>query len=205
MTIETTYEKMDGPPVDLAVWTITQLVSARACLRAAAGAVGVAAWPRRKLPAEPKDLRLDGRLLSLARNNREKTMIGSDGKALLWVGAGPSLLIEDVTDFERTTAIWDGGVRSQIYTSPSDDEPYVELELLGRLQTLSIGQTASLKVRYTLVPRTGGDPLTEARRIWLEPREINEVAGHEHDREQRPRTVVVAGRSPPSRRRRRSV
>jgi hypothetical protein len=163
----------------VAVWTITQLISPERLFVLVPERSAFPDGHARKLPAEPKDLRLDGRLLSLARDTREKTMIGSDGRALLWVGAGPSLLIEDVTDFERTTAKWDGGFRSQIYTSPTDDEAYVELELVGRPQTLTIGETATMTVRYTLVPRTGGDPLVEAQRIWLRPRKVDEVARHE--------------------------
>ena len=46
---------------------------------------------RNRLPAPPRNVRVDGQLLSLGRDPAEKTMIGSDGDALLWIGEGREL------------------------------------------------------------------------------------------------------------------
>jgi hypothetical protein len=167
MTIETTYEKVAGAPVQVAVWTIAQLVSPA---RAFVLLPKRSAFPdgyRSLLPAAPKELAVNGRLLSLARDAAEKTMIATDGDALLWVGDGPDLLIENITP-ARDGAVekWLEGTHSQIYTSPDGSESYVELELLGPLHDLAPGRTASLTSRYTLIRRDETDPLAEAQRVF---------------------------------------
>jgi hypothetical protein len=166
LTIETVYEKVQGSPISVAVWTIAQLVSPERLFVLLPERSAFPNGHARRMRAEPRDLTLDGRLLSLGRDLTEKTMIASDGEALLWVGAGPSLLIENVTVSDTVAVKWPDGARSQIYTSPTDAEPYVELELLGPLRVLGAGQTATMTVRYTLIPRAGGDPMAEARRIF---------------------------------------
>jgi hypothetical protein len=165
MSIETTYEKVRGAPVRVGVWTITQLVSPERVFVLLPERSTFAGGHRRLLPPEPKDFAVEGRLLSLARDTVQKTMIASDGDALLWVGDGPDLLIENVTPASAAGADWPEGAHSQIYTSSDGAEPYVELELLGPLRDLAPEQTVSLASRYTLVPRVEADPLAEARRL----------------------------------------
>jgi hypothetical protein len=163
MSIETTYEKVSGAPMRVGVWTITQLVSPERMFVLLPERSAFAGGHRRVLPPVPKDFAVDGRLLSLARDTAEKTMIASDGDALLWVGDGPDLLIENTTP--ASGASWPEGAHSQIYTSPDGAEAYVELELLGPLHDLAPGQSASLTTRYTLVRRVDADPVDEARRV----------------------------------------
>jgi hypothetical protein len=84
---------------------------------------------------------VNGRLLSLARDTAQKTMIATDGDALLWVGDGPDLLIEKPhAGALAREAEWHEGTHSQIYTSSDDAESYVELELLGPLHELEPGR-----------------------------------------------------------------
>jgi hypothetical protein len=171
MTIETTYEKVSGAKVQVSVWTIAQLISPA---RAFVLLPKRSAFPdgyRSLLPAAPKELALNGRLLSLARDTAQKTMIATDGDALLWVGDGPDLLIENRTPAragvqEKSEERWPEGTHSQIYTSSDDAESYVELELLGPLHDLEPGQSATLTSRYTLIPRGEADPLAEAQRVF---------------------------------------
>jgi len=167
MLIETTYEKVEGPPVRVAVWTITQLVSPDRVFALLPERSSFAGGHRSTLPAAPKDVRLDGRLLGLARHPTEKTMLVNDAEALLWVGPGRDLVIETVgTQPADGAAPRPGRARAQIYTSPDGAEPYVELELLGPLVDLAPGQRATMKVRYRLVRREQADPTAEARRIF---------------------------------------
>jgi hypothetical protein len=165
MTIETSFEKVQGPPVRVGVWTITQLESPdRMFVRLPERS----AFPngyKRLLPVEPYGLGGSGRVLSLARHPTEKTMLGSDGDALLWMGDGPNLLLENETARTAVSGEWPDGVHAQIYTSPLEHEKYVELELLERVRELSAGQAASMKVRYTLIPRSDPDPFVEAKRV----------------------------------------
>jgi hypothetical protein len=167
LTIETTFEKTQGQRVRVAVWTITQLSAPDRLF---------VLLPERSvfpdgyalvLPAAPRDLRRDGALLSLARDPVQKTMIGSDGQALLWIGGGLDLLIENVTAGPaEPTARWPADAHAQVYTNPGESDGYVELELLERLRDLEVGDSASMTVRYTLTVRRQADPLAEARAVF---------------------------------------
>jgi hypothetical protein len=175
--IDTAYEKVEGPPVRVAVWTITQLQSPDRmfALLSERDRPAFSGGYRSLLPARPKDLRIDGRLLGIARDTNEKTMIAIDADALVWVGSGRTLLIQNAGTYVATGPNWQpteesaprpGGARAQIYTSPDGAEPYVELELLGPLVDLTPGQRAMMSVRYRLVRREEMDPITEARRLF---------------------------------------
>jgi hypothetical protein len=165
LTIDTAYEKVDGAPVRIGVWTIAQLVPPERLFVWLPERSAFPGGHALRLPTPPLDLRLEGRLLSLARDPGGKTMLGSDGEALLWVGGGPDLLIETVAQSEGGSG-WPEGAHAQIYTSPDDAERYVELELCARLHELRTGDRITLKTRYTLVPRTEGDPIAEAKRVF---------------------------------------
>jgi len=116
-----------------------------------------------RMPDRPKDLRTDGRLLSLARDPSIKSMLGSDGDAVLWVGVGNDLLIENLTDGAgdpAPSAAWPDGAHVQIYTNQGQAEPYVELELLGRLRELRPGDQTTMTARYTLKRRVAANPIS---------------------------------------------
>ena len=165
--IRTTYEKVEGPPVRVAVWTITQLVSPDRLFALLPEASAFPGGHRSVLPAAPKDLTVDGRLLGLARHPTEKTMLVNDADALLWVGPGRNLVIETrATQPADGTAPRPGGAHAQIYTSPDGAEPYVELELMGPLVDLAPGQSTEMDVRYRLLRREKADALEEARRVF---------------------------------------
>ena len=176
MLITTTYEKVEGAPVRIAVWTITQLQPPERIFVRLPPRSAFAGGYRSRLPAPPRDLRTDGRLLSLAHDATEKTMITSDGDALLWLGEGRSLVIETLDASEspapaaQENRSWPDGAHAQIYTSPDADQRYVELELLGPLADLRAGQSTSMRVRYRLIRRAEKDPLREAQRIFDERR-----------------------------------
>jgi hypothetical protein len=167
MTIETRYEKVRGAPVRVGVWTIAQLGSPDRLFVLLPERSAFEQGHVTRLPVAPRDLKVEGRLLSLARDPAEKTMIGSDGDALLWVGDGPDLLIERVAPPAGEPGDWPEGAHAQIYTSSDDAEKYVELELFGRVRELRIGDSATMTARYTLSARRESDPLAEAKRVLL--------------------------------------
>jgi hypothetical protein len=181
MTIETSYQKVQGRPVRVGIWTITQLASPDRAFILLPTHSALAAGYTNLLPSLPKDLTIDGRLLSLARDPVNKTMIGSDGSALLWVGNGPSpdLLVETEPKTESKTktvsvaghnAEWpEQGSHSKIYTNSGEELKYVEFELLAQLRDLSRGETASATSVYRLIPRTESDPLAEAKKAFERP------------------------------------
>jgi len=173
--VETAYKNVGGAPVRVAVWTITQLTSPDRVFALLPRTSSFPGGYKNLMPATPKDLRVDGRLLSLARDPAEKTMIASDADALLWVGPGRDLAIEKVEThvdagyMVRTAAPGAphvGGAHAQIYTSSDAAEPYVELELMGPLVDLAPGDRAVMNVRYRLIRRREADPLAEARRVF---------------------------------------
>jgi hypothetical protein len=178
MTIETSYQKVQGAAVRVGLWTITQLASPDRAFILLPMHSALAAGYTNLLPSPPKDLTIDGRLLSVARDPVDKTMIGSDGSALLWVGNGPSpdLLVETEPSTETKTktvsaagqdAEWpEQGSHSKIYTNSGEELKYVEFELLARLRPLSRGETASATSVYRLIPRTQSDPLAEAKKAF---------------------------------------
>ena len=174
MFVETAY-KRGATPVRVAVWTITQLTSPDRVFALLPERSAFPGGYKSLMPAPPKDLRVDGRLLSLVRDTKEKTMIASDADALLWVGPGRDLLIEKVE--ARVDGLYMmrgfgpdspyvGGAHAQIYTSSDGAEPYVELELLGPLVDLAPGERAVMNVSYRLIRRQEADPLAEARRVF---------------------------------------
>jgi hypothetical protein len=194
VTIETQYEKVQGARLDVGIWTIAQLAPPeRMFVQLPERSVFPGGY-RKKLPAPPRDLRVDGRLLSMARDTVDKTQIATDGDSLLWVGDGPDLLVEAVYastqrpgtaqspwartshEFPSLTGLppkpstgspldWPGGVHAQLYTNPDGEQRYVELELLGRMHQLGPGDSATFTVRYTLIVRSETDPLTEAQKV----------------------------------------
>lgn len=160
--VTTTYEKVQGPPVEAGVWVITQTQDP------------VAAF----LPI-PKDSRYPGGFshqwgvptnhvavrqdwVELRRDKVASHKIGNDAGQIVWVGKEWVLSIQ--TDRDAAAPHADEGCSTEIYTNP-DPTPYVELETLGRLQTMKVGDRLSATNRYTLLPRHSKDPLEEARHI----------------------------------------
>ena len=162
MRIRTEFRKLTGSPVSVGVWTITQM---RAPER-----ISIQLPPHSKFAkgyvhltgAQPADLRIDGRILSFARHPRELVKIGSDGISLAWVGENCVVRI----DAEPGPGDYpDGGCVTQVYTNP-DPLPYVELETLGPLTAMSIGDRIERTAVYTVSPRSTSDPQAEAHKAF---------------------------------------
>ena len=164
MTIETSYEKVRGQPVQVGVWTITQLVSPDRVFVLLPQHSAFAGGYKSLLKDPPSDVRLDGPLLSLTRNPAAESMVGNDGTALLWVGTGPDLRVEGMSS--TTSGDYPAGMRAHIYTNPGDKLAYVELEVLDRVPELKVGQTTTMRNTYTLIRRSESDPLAEARKVF---------------------------------------
>ena len=161
LRIRTEYRKLLGGPVRVGIWTITQLrepervaILLKDNSQFANGYLGLlAAWPA--------ELMLDGRHLWLKRHTREQVKIGTDGSCMVWVGTGCALRI----DAEAGPGEYpDGGCVTEIYTNP-DPLAYVELEVLGPLQTINTGERIERTSVYTLRPRSTSDPEDEARKM----------------------------------------
>jgi hypothetical protein len=149
MNIVTTYEKVQGDPVHTGIWTITQLTSpenvyaeipAKSAL--ADGYTNLGQGPLFEMDREADRVRI-------RRDPKRSTMVGTDGNWLLWNGNGMSLKIER-TSTPPANADWpDKGTRLHIYTNP-DNQPYIEMEVMGALTTMKVGDKISSSNRYTL-------------------------------------------------------
>ena len=83
MTIETVYEKVQGTPVRVAIWSITQLVSPERAFIYAPGHSAFVTGYVNLMPTPISGLRSDGRLVSVTRDSEKNSMIGSDSDGSL--------------------------------------------------------------------------------------------------------------------------
>jgi hypothetical protein len=162
LRIVTTYEKLYGKPVDLSVWVITQLQEPAGVF------IPVPAKSRfpdgfsHQADQVPSDLRVDRGLVSLTRRHDVGTKIGSDAGILLWVGDKYALRID--APVIAGGSYPDQGCSVEVYTNP-DPAAYVELETLGPLRRLSVGDRISATNTYTLSRRSQATAEAEAREL----------------------------------------
>jgi hypothetical protein len=160
MRIRTEYHKLSGAPVTVGIWTITQMREPeRVCMLLPAKSKFAAGYVR-LLEAEPANLKIDGRLLSLTRHARQQVKVGSDGSSMAWLGQNCVVRIDtEIGPGEYP----DGGCVTEVYTNP-DPLQYVELETLGPLTTMNPGDRIEQTTVYTVMPRSTPDLETEAER-----------------------------------------
>lgn len=161
LRIQTEFSKIHGSASAVGVWAIAQMQDPQ---RIYVPLPEKSKFPRgyvSLLEGQPAKLKIDGRLLSLARHPRNCTKIGADAASLVWMGANCALRI----DTERKPGIYpDGGCVTEIYTNPSPGN-YVELESMGPLATMNSGDRLEQATSYTLLPRTTSDADAEAERV----------------------------------------
>jgi hypothetical protein len=162
LRITTEFQKEKGTSVDVSVWVITQLPEPERVFALLPEHSEFPCGFQRQRGPLPKDLRRDGRFLSLKRDPREYIKIGTDATCILWMDQRRALLIRA----EDTCGAYpDGGCRTEIYTNP-DPLHYVELETLGPLSTLEVGARIAAHNLYTLLRRTTPDCMLEAQRAF---------------------------------------
>jgi hypothetical protein len=161
LRIRTEYLKLVGSAVRVGIWTITQMQTPeRACMMLSVPSNFDGGYISLR-EAEPAGLKIEGRLLSLECHPSELVKIGSDASSLAWVGQSCAVRI----DAEQGPGEYpEGGCVTQIYTNP-EPEPYVEMETLGPLANLSIGDRIERTTLYTVFPRSVADPEAEARKV----------------------------------------
>jgi hypothetical protein len=165
MRITTTFEKVRGEPVAVGIWTVTQLRHPRLI---AAPAPKTPAFPngfRMQIGEMPPGLKSQEGMLSLPFPPQESYKLGTESATLLWVGEKWVLRI----DSPRLAGAEypDGGCSAEVCAVPEPD-PYVEMEMLGPLLTLKIGERTSHTSTYSLLKRRGEDPEAEAKGLLRE-------------------------------------
>jgi hypothetical protein len=162
MRIATEFRKLQGPAVEVAIWTITQLREPEAVLL---WLPAPSRFPRGYIPLqqdEPAELNRRGRLLSLKRSPNFFTKIGSDAGSMAWLGKTSVLRIDaEVGPGEYP----DGGCVTEVYTNP-DPRKYVELETMGPLLKINSGERIRRTTIYTALPRRAHDMKFEAEDLF---------------------------------------
>lgn len=164
MSIVTTYRKTEGPPVRAGVWIITQLKHPVAVFAPVPEHSIFPTGHNKQSDNLPEGLVLANGLLSLRRDAKRSSKIGTDAEALLW--AGEKELVEIRSPRVPGAEYPDQGSSAEVYTNP-DPNAYVELELLGPLRDLKVGDSVSQTNTYTLHRREGA-LLEQAKKI-LQP------------------------------------
>lgn len=162
MRITTRYDKVEGVPRKVGVWVITQCQSPEAVFAPVPDTTPYVEGFNRQSAELPLDLQVKDGLISLKRHPKTSHKIGNDASALLWVGKRVSLLVESPR--QPGLEYPDQGSSAEIYTNP-DPNAYVELELLGPLSELSIGQSITHTIEYTLSRRTEKSAEAEAWKL----------------------------------------
>lgn len=154
MTIRTIYEKVQGDPVKVGVWVITQLGEPEKAAMIVPEKSQYAEGYNKQMEVLPQDLKREGRLISVTRDPKNSTKIGSDAGTLIWMDKDLYLEIDSprVAGGEYP----DQGSSAEIYTNP-DPLKYIELETLGPLHTMKVGDKIERTNRYTLLRRADGE------------------------------------------------
>jgi hypothetical protein len=161
MRIRTTYRKIVGSPVTVSVWSITQMQEPEQVFLQMKEDSTLPDGFIRLIDAEPEGLRIEDGLLSLARDPAKCAKIGADAISMVWVGRK---LVVRIDAEDGPGEYPDGGCVTEVYTNP-DPLPYVELETLGPLTTMSAGDRIERTTVYTITPRSEADPEAEARKF----------------------------------------
>ena len=162
LRIATEYRKLVGGAVRVGIWTITQMREPERVCMLLPAASRFADGFTRLMSAEPADLKIDGRVLSLRRHQRQHVKVGTDGSSIAWLGPNCVVRIDAET---RPGEYPDGGCSTEVYTCP-DPLQYVELETLGPLTTMNPGDRIEQTTVYTVTPRSTTDLDAEARKAF---------------------------------------
>jgi hypothetical protein len=151
MRIATTYEKISGDPVTVSVWVITQVRDPVAVFMPVPEKSLFPAGATKEWPVPAEFLRRETGWMRFTRNPDKSQKTGNDGTALVW--AGTRQLLRITIPRIPGAAYPDSGCSVEIYAN-EDPFPYVELETLGPLKTLSLGERSSATATYRLARRS---------------------------------------------------
>lgn len=162
MTITTRFEKTAGPPMEVGVWTITQ-VRDPAAIYAVLPETPRAGAPYVRMSEElPANLKVEHDLIALTRDPHKNRKIGVRAATLVWIGRSELLRIDST--LVPGARYPDQESSAEIYTN-EDPLAYVELEILGPLEKLAVGGHIERQSTYTLAHRTENDPEMEIKKL----------------------------------------
>lgn len=149
MTITTTFEKLKGEPRKVAVWVITQLKDPERILVSVPKDTRYPEGFDKQSKELPEHFKVQNGTISLKRDPKKSTKIGTEATMLTWIGEKHGLRIESarVPNAEYP----DNGSSAEVYTN-FDPLKYVELEMLGPFKEMKIGDKLEQTNLYTLIP-----------------------------------------------------
>jgi hypothetical protein len=162
LRVRTEFRKLRCAPVKVGVWVVTQLRNPVKAFILLPEKPELEGGYKRECGIVPKALTLDGRLLSLERDEKVVAKIGTEGTRILWVGEEETLLVEtepEAGEFNFPLC------QTEVYTN-FDPLDYIEVETQGAFSSLGVGDTIAKTNTYTLAPRREADPTAEARRAF---------------------------------------
>lgn len=164
MTIMTIYEKLEGLPVTVAVWTITQFKDPQGVFVPLPKTSVFTDGYLKQSKETPAELKRVGQLLSMTRGPNVSTKIGTDADALVWIGDKHVVRIDSPRAPNATYP--DQGSSAEVYTN-LDPLKYVELEMLGPLSQMKAGDRIERTNTYTLSRRHEKKAGDEARKLII--------------------------------------
>ncbi len=162
MSIQTTYHKKEGPPVTVSIWIITQLKDPELMLMPLPAKSIFADGYNKQSARLPLGLDVRDNAVLCRRSPTDNAKIGSDASRIFW--ADKTHVVEVFSERDKNGEFPDNGSSAEIYTN-ADPNKYIELELLGPLKTLRVGESMSRKQIYRLHRRTSAAVETELRRL----------------------------------------
>lgn len=162
MRIETTYEKVEGDPTEISVWVITQMKSPEAVFIPVPKETRFPAGSTTNWGIPSAHFQLVDGLVRFTRDLQSAHKIGNDAGQMVWMGPREVVRIDLLGP--SGGAYPDGGCSIEVYSNP-DPVPYVELETLGPLRRLAVGDRQSATNTYRLSRRGTADAATEAKRV----------------------------------------
>lgn len=164
MRIETEFEKVAGAEVKVGVWVVTQLKDpVRVYVPLPLNSIYPEGY-NNQAEALPPSLKRDRGFLSMSRDAGKSYKIGVDAGVLLWVGSNHVVRVDSPR--VKVGEYPDQGSSAEIYTN-GDPNAYVELEMLGPLETLGRGQRVKRESVYTLFRRRVEEADVEARQVLM--------------------------------------
>lgn len=163
LTITTVFEKVSSNPVKVGVWVISQLSEAAAVFIPIPKKTQYPDGYNKQSKELPEHFKVANGLIELKRDPKKSTKIGNDASSLLWVGKKHMLKIDSLR--VPNAEYPDNGSSAEVYTNP-DPLKYIELEMLGPLQEMKVGDKISRTNVYTLMRRSKRSPEEEARNIF---------------------------------------
>ena len=162
LSVHTMFKKISGNPVKVGVWVITQMNEGEMIFVPVPKNSQYKEGYDKQSKELPEYFKVENGLIALKRDAKKSTKIGNTASSLLWVG--PKHVLKIDSPREPNAEYPDNGSSAEVYTN-LDPLKYVELEMLGPVKELKVGDWVSRTNMYTLLRRTEKTPETEARKI----------------------------------------